>query len=177
MEPLLADLERRDARVAAGLARVEAEQAGLEQLRRHADAARAFLVDVPERIASFERAEARARDAADALAALPEAERDEAAIADAEAQAARAREHQEALRRDAATWRTTADVLCARAGAADLDAVLAWASHRRGALLVERSNLARERDALVREASELLGAVLGEPFALTAVHGLRDRLP
>jgi hypothetical protein len=49
-------------------------------------------------------------------------------------------------------------------------------SQRRGALLVEHSNLARERDAVVREASELLGSVLGDPFAATSVAGLRERL-
>lgn len=176
MEPLLADLERRDARVAAELARVEAEQAELEELRAHAAAAQAFLADAPDRIASFARAEETAKRAAAALRAPPEEERDDAAIAAAEAQVARAREHQDALTHDTAAWRAIAERLCAQAGAADLEATLAWASHRRGALLVERTNLARERDAIVREASEYLGSVLGEPFALTSVFGLRDRL-
>jgi hypothetical protein len=54
--------------------------------------------------------------------------------------------------------------------------VLEWASVARGALLVEHSGLARERDAVVREASELLGSVLGEPLAATSAAGLRGRL-
>ena len=59
---------------------------------------------------------------------------------------------------------------------ASLQAAAEWASRERGALLVEHSTLARERDAVVREASELLGSVLGEPFAATSVAGLRERL-
>jgi FtsZ-binding cell division protein ZapB len=57
-----------------------------------------------------------------------------------------------------------------------LEDVLEWASVARGALLVEHSGLARERDAVVREASELLGSVLGEPLAATSAAGLRGRL-
>jgi hypothetical protein len=49
-------------------------------------------------------------------------------------------------------------------------------SQARGALLVEHSGLAREREAVVREASELLGSVLGDPLAATSVAGLRNRL-
>ena len=45
-----------------------------------------------------------------------------------------------------------------------------------GRLLLEHSGLARERDAVVREASELLGSVLGEPLISTAVAGVRDKL-
>jgi hypothetical protein len=54
--------------------------------------------------------------------------------------------------------------------------VLAWASHRRGELIVEHSGLAREREAVVREASELLGSLTGDARASTSVQGLRDRL-
>ena len=60
--------------------------------------------------------------------------------------------------------------------AAGLEGTVEWASRARGALLVERSGLARERDAVVREASELLGSVLGEPFATSAVVDVRRRL-
>jgi hypothetical protein len=60
--------------------------------------------------------------------------------------------------------------------AAGLDAAHEWASQARGALILERSQLARERDALVREASELVGSVTGEPLASTAVAGIRHRL-
>jgi hypothetical protein len=183
VEPLLSDLERRDAHVAGELARVEAEQAEVEQLRMHAAAAQAFLVDLPGRVASFVRAQRSAEDdaarARDMIheAAEEDRARYEAELVAARARVERAREHVAALEAEGVARRAEAARLCARAGAADLDATLAWASHRRGALLVERSNLARERDAIVREASELLASVLGEPFALTSVHGLRDRLP
>jgi hypothetical protein len=60
--------------------------------------------------------------------------------------------------------------------ATGLEGALEWASRARGALLLEHSGLARERDAVVREASELLGSVLGEPLISTAVAGVRDKL-
>jgi hypothetical protein len=72
--------------------------------------------------------------------------------------------------------RDEAAKLAARVGVDGLDAVLAWASNRRGVLIVEHSGLARERDAVVREASELLGSVTGDAFAATSVAGLRGRL-
>jgi len=52
----------------------------------------------------------------------------------------------------------------------------AWAEHERGALIVEHSNLVREREAVVREASELLASVRGDAMAVTSVAGLRARL-
>jgi chromosome segregation ATPase len=55
-------------------------------------------------------------------------------------------------------------------------AVAAWAELERGALIVEHSNLVREREAVVREASELLASVLGDAMAVTSVAGLRARL-
>jgi hypothetical protein len=57
-----------------------------------------------------------------------------------------------------------------------LDGVLEWASRARGELLLEQSSLAGQRETIVREASELLGGVLGEPLTATAVSGFRDRL-
>jgi hypothetical protein len=59
---------------------------------------------------------------------------------------------------------------------AGLDDALEWASRARGELLLERAALAGERDTLVREATELLASVLGEPLVATAVTGVRDRL-
>ena len=57
-----------------------------------------------------------------------------------------------------------------------LDGALDWASRARGALLLEHSALARERDEVVREATELLASVLGDPLTATAVAGVRERL-
>jgi chromosome segregation ATPase len=69
-----------------------------------------------------------------------------------------------------------ADVRVDRPAADGLDGALEWASRARGALLLERSSLAAERETIVREASELVGSVLGEPLTATSVAGLRDRL-
>ena len=54
--------------------------------------------------------------------------------------------------------------------------MLEWASLARGGLLVAEAGLARERDALVREASELVASVSGDPLASTSVAGVRARL-
>ena len=62
------------------------------------------------------------------------------------------------------------------AASADLDGALEWAARARGALLLQRSGLARERDEVVREATELLASVLGDPLTTTAVAGVRERL-
>jgi hypothetical protein len=58
----------------------------------------------------------------------------------------------------------------------DLDGALEWSSRARGALLLQRSGLARERDEVVREATELLASVLGDPLTATGVAGMRERL-
>jgi hypothetical protein len=48
---------------------------------------------------------------------------------------------------------------------AGLDDASAWAAGARAALLVARSSLAAERDAVIRQANELGSLVLGEPLA------------
>ena len=190
VEPLIsfaAELERRDAAAAEALAAVERLQSEVEELRAHAAAVAAHLEALPGRLDEFVRAaaiaEQRVAAARDALLEAAEEEREpaEAALAAALKDSERAREHVDALERDGAARRADADRLCERAralgaGAGSLDALLAWASHERGALLVEHSGLARERETIVREASELLGSVLGDPFAATSVAGLRERL-
>jgi chromosome segregation ATPase len=154
MEPLLAlasDLEQRDARVAAQLARIESEQARVEALRADATRLTELLAWLPQAVSENEYAlhEARRR------------------LAEAEADVARLEEHRNAFARQGDE---------ARAELAGLGASLEELSERRGALLVEHSNLVREREAVVREASELLGSVLGDPLASTSVAGLRERL-
>lgn len=57
-----------------------------------------------------------------------------------------------------------------------LTGAVEWASRARGALLLEHSSLARERETIVREANELAAGVLDEPMLSSAVAGLRDRL-
>jgi hypothetical protein len=178
------ELERRDDVVAAELVRVEREQAEVEEIRAQAAAAAELLASLPAVLAAFAADEERADDdraaAQSAIAAAGEdelaARRARAALADAGARAARAREHQIAVQQDGIARRDEAARLAARVGVDDLGAVLAWASHRRGELIVEHSGLAREREAVVREASELLGSLTGDARASTSVQGLRDRL-
>jgi hypothetical protein len=194
VEPLLeiaADLEARDTRVAAELARVEAQQADVDEIRARAEAAAAFLAALPAAIAGHTRDEEQAeQDRVDARRALREAEQEkdetlrahaveraQDTLVDADRRAARAREHQEALAREGAERREEAARLAERAGVdGDLDAVIAWASHRRGELVLERSGLARERESIVREASELLASITGDALTSTSVAGLRDWL-
>ena len=57
-----------------------------------------------------------------------------------------------------------------------LDGTLDWAARARGELLVSHAALAAERDMIVREASELVASVLGDPLAATSVAGVRQRL-
>ena len=185
MEPLLAlaaDLEERDAHFAAQLARVESEQAEL-------DTRRVCATQLADRLAWLAQAVSengyalhlavRRRD--DASAVFRGADEDarhaaEVALAAAEADVARLGEHRAALVRQTDEAREGVALLARTLRATGLDDVLEELSERRGALLVEHSNLARERDAVVREASELLGSVLGDPLAATSVAGLRERL-
>jgi chromosome segregation ATPase len=95
---------------------------------------------------------------------------------------------QEELEREGATRRTEAEQIVQRAyelaaavrdvpaGAPSLDGAVEWASRARGALLLEHSQLVGERDEIVREASELLASVSGDPLTSVAVAGVRERL-
>jgi hypothetical protein len=101
---------------------------------------------------------------------------------------AQAREVHAELERDGEARRAEAERLVQRAlevaphvrdvpmGSPNLDFVLDWASRARGALLLEHSALARERDEVVREATELLASVLGDPLTATGAAGVRERL-
>ena len=178
VEPLLAlaeQLERRYAVVAERLAEVERLQADVEEVRVHAAAAAATSLWLAERVAVTER---ELREAELAVPVL-EDEPDEEAIAAYERatrQVERLTEHLDAFARERVELSARVELLERRAQVSGLERVIEWASHTRGALLVEHSNLARERENVVREASELLGSVLGDPFAATSVAGLRDRL-
>ena len=157
-------------------------------------------LDVDERAAAAEQLEADAA-ARDAEAALQRARKDDERLA-AERSLQRARDrarsaerwvaqiHDERARLEAEGEARRAESMLLAARAAELaplvrdvpppspglEGALAWASRARGELLLERSALATERDTLVREASELLASVLGEPLTTTGVAGVRDRL-
>jgi chromosome segregation ATPase len=185
MEPLLAlaaELEARDARIAAELARVEAEQGDLDALRAQAARLADLLAWLPQAASENESAlhqASRRRD--DAAAAARDAVEDEkpaaeAALHAAEADVARLEEHRHAFARQGDEVQAELAELAHTLGTSGLDGTVEELSQRRGALLVEHSNLVRDRDAVVREASELLGSVLGDPLASTSVAGLRERL-
>ena len=185
MEPLLAlasELERRDTRIAAELARVEAEQAALEAQRADANRLADLLAWLPQAVSENEYALRHAERRRDEAEAASDAEDEEAkhaaeaALAAAQADVARLDEHRHAFARQGEEARAEVAELAGALGTAGLAGMLEELSQRRGALLVEHSNLARERDAVVREASELLGSVLGDPLASTSVAGLRERL-
>jgi chromosome segregation ATPase len=178
VQPLLAlaeQLERRDALVAERLAEIERLRAEVEEVRVHASAAAATELWLAERVAVTER---ELREAELAVPVLDD-EPDEEAIAAhdrATRQVERLTEHLQAFARERIDLDARVELLERRAQASGLERVIAWASHTRGALLVEHSNLTRERENVVREASELLGSVLGDPLAATSVAGLRERL-
>jgi len=62
------------------------------------------------------------------------------------------------------------------APATGLHGLLDWAARARGELLVSHATLATERDKIVREATELVASVLGEPLVATGAAGVRQRL-
>jgi hypothetical protein len=182
MFSLASELEQRDARVAERLAEVEREQAELDGQRAHASRLAELLAWLPQAVSENEYALHQAvRHRDEAAAAVPDAADDarpvaEAALAAATADVARFEEHRLAFAHQGEAARAEVAELARGVGASGLDATLEALSHRRGALLVEHSNLVRERDAVVREASELLGSVLGDPLTSTSVAGLRERL-
>jgi hypothetical protein len=142
-------------------ARVAAEQAAREQ-------ARAEEAGDPERLAEARRFEVRVRDS------LHMAERRAAA---ARGQASELAAHAAAAERETAGLEARAAELAvslaARPGLTD-DAVAEpgagaagvaeWGTRARAALLVARSQVSAEGDAVVRQANELGSAVLGEPL-------------
>jgi hypothetical protein len=98
------------------------------------------------------------------------------------------REAHAELERDGAARRVEAETLAQRSvelaprvrdvppGSVSLEGAIDWASRARGALLLQHSGLARERDEVVREATELLASVLGDPLTATGAAGVRERL-
>jgi septal ring factor EnvC (AmiA/AmiB activator) len=191
------ELERRDAGLARALAAVEGQQTEVEEVRTRAAAVAAFLDRFPTELAHLEAdAKRKADERTRAEAALQETDTDDAlAVAAAGAAVRVAFEREEAAReaavqlaRDAELHRTGAERLVARAtelapkvrGVAapqgGLAGTLEWASHARGALLLQHAALAADREEIVREASELAAGVLGEPLAAVGAEGLRERL-
>ena len=172
---------------------------------RELPAARAAL-DVEERAAAEERertAEAL-RAAEDALARVQERGSESArleaaraaqhardAVEDAKLRVARAETERARLEHEGAERGADAERLERRgaelaahprlehdvaAPATGLHGLLDWAARARGELLVSHAALATERDKIVREATELVASVLGEPLVATGAAGVRQRL-
>jgi chromosome segregation ATPase len=190
----LDDVERRQREVDEvrhAVAEAEAQLRRLPELRRtqERDEAAAFdaraqavtAVREGEENAAHARESERAsaeRRLDDARAALQALEREIAHLE--QSRKALHDEEQEALREVASAGERAvalgAELDVTAAADTVIGAVGEWAAHERGALLLEHSNLVRERDAVIREASELLASVLGDAMALTSVPGLRARL-
>jgi hypothetical protein len=143
----------------------EAEEAAAHARRdregreRAAELARAALARAQEELVS-------ARGRAEALAgAQATADREAAAVVAAAAAVARELEAAPRL-----SSRVPAPPDAGLAGVTD------WASRADGALLLARSGLEDQREAVVREANELAAAVLGDPSAPAGVHQIRERV-
>jgi chromosome segregation ATPase len=165
-----------------------AAQAALEGDERAAAEARA---KAERGVGEAEAEVERARNDADRLAAERHVQQAKDRVHEAElwgerARADRLRLEQEAeeRQRDAGPLETRAHALAEQphlAGtvappAGGLHGVLDWGARARGELLVVHAGLATERDKVVREATELVAGVLGEPLTAIGVAGVRERL-
>jgi hypothetical protein len=165
-----------------------AAHAGLEGDEQAAAEARAAA----ERAVGEAEAEVeRARNDADRLAAERHVQQARDRVHEAELWGEQARRDRLRLEQEAEDRQREAERLEARAHelaeaprlsqavappAGGLHGALDWGSRARGELLVVHAGLATERDQVVREASELLASVLGEPMTATRVAGVRERL-
>jgi hypothetical protein len=136
--------------------------------------------DDQERLAAARRVHIRTRDALHLAARRAQAVEDRAAELEAAAMAAeehskelnaRARELAEALGR-----RPRVSVETAIPPDGSPAQIAEWGTQARAALLVARSQVAAERDALVRQANELASSVVGEPVAAMSAAGVADLL-
>ena len=152
------ELERRQREAA------EAEER-LERAQRDEDvlAARRAVVRTRDAVTTAERKVARLREEAEALE--QEARRIELELPELERRAAEVAERIKAVHR-------TPDPGLPGAGAAG---VAAWASRAEASLFVARGGLETERDRVIRQASELAAAALGEPAA-SSVSRVREEL-
>ena len=162
----------------------EAERAAAEAQQALAEATEeleaADTAGDPERLAAARRFEIRARDHLHIAERKAASARELAAELDARAEAAgreaagleaRARELAEALER---TPRLTGEAVAGPGRGPD--GVAEWGAKARAALLVARSQLAAERDAVVRQANELGAVLLGETLPPTSAAAVARRV-
>jgi chromosome segregation ATPase len=162
-----------EARREVGTARETAQQAADEL--HTAEEARD-----PERLAAAQRFDVRARDSlAMAERRVNEAAQEARRLESEAAAAAREAQKVEARAGELARALSQRPRLAAEAGAtpsSGLPGVSDWAGRARAALLVARSSLAAERDAVIRQANELGSLVLGEPLAPVATATVARRV-
>ncbi|MET1009751.1 MAG: hypothetical protein ABWY96_06870 [Gaiellaceae bacterium] len=148
---------------------VREAELGVAAARREAERAAAEVAHAgEEQLAEARRRELVARDSLHVSERLAAAARSRAAELEGRAQAAtseiralesRAGDLAEALaRRPRVAGEAVGDPASGTAGVSE------WGTRARAALLVARSQLAAERDAVVRQAHELAAVVLGEPL-------------
>jgi hypothetical protein len=133
-----------------------------------------------ERIAAARRFAIRARDAASTAARLAAEARAQAALLeDRAADAKRGAPVLEARARELAAALRDRPRLVAEAGAEPspgLEGISEWGGRARAALLVARTALAGERDAMIRQANELAALVLGGPLTASGAAAVARRL-
>ncbi len=168
LERGLVEAEAQAAAHAEELARADAELAAAEARRDR------------ERIAAARRGQVQASDtlavATKRVASLHEGRREhDRRVRDAEREAPevelRAARLAESLRR-----LPHLAALAGLAPAAGLESVSAWATGVRAALLVARSGLSAEREAVVRQVNELGSAIVGEPIVATSAETIARRI-
>ena len=185
------ELRTHVAKTAAFLRELPAAAAARQEEEHAADEALAHAVTaLRDAEAEFERLAEKRSDSA-RLAAARAAQHARDAVDDATLWLERVREERARLEREGTERRGEAERLERRAAelagharlahdvpppGPGLDGALEWAAQARGELLVAHAALATEREKLVREASELVASVLGEPLAATSVAGIRSRL-
>ena len=150
--------------LAQAVAELEAAEAAGEPERLAA--ARRFEIRTRDHLHIAERKAASARELAAELDA-----RSEAAGREAAGLEARACELAEALER---TPRLTGEAVAGPGRGPD--DVAEWGTRARAALLVARSQLAAERDAVVRQANELGAVLLGETLPPTSAAAVARRV-
>ena len=188
VERLQAEVEELRAHAAAVAAFLAALPAALEERAADERAAADAREDAAAAVRAAEQRVEGARKDDERLEAERALQKARDDLHAAEFWVAQARAAQAELEREGADRRANAETLAKRAvelaprvrdvpaAPPSLEGALDWAVRARGALLLQRSGLARERDEVVREATELLASVLGDPLTTTAVAGVRERL-
>jgi chromosome segregation ATPase len=153
---------------AAALAEAERELAAAEAKadRERLAAARRFHVRAQDALRMAERRSAQARSEREAFE-----ERVAAALREAPEVEARAAALAAALR-----GRPRGADEAGRPPDPGLDGVARWASAARAALVVARSGVATEREAVIRQANELASMLLGEPLAAASAADVARRV-